>query len=900
MTTTEPFAEPGQVQPYTGACPRCGGPLATARAACPTCRLDLNDPLVAQLSDLNRRHQALRQQRTDALRSIDGQLTAIEDGRSEVLSALSGHPHAHQPSQAWAHPTGSASAVDPTTPSSGTDPSRTDGSGTNGWGTQTLLLALGVLCLTIAAAVFAAVGWDRLGQWGQASVLLAATAAAGFGGVAFFRRGLRATGEALLALGSVMVLVDIAAFGSALGVGTGDLRFWGIGLTILAGLGAASWRWGAAPEGNRPLAGGMIAAVAAQLPLSLAVLAATGGSTAAADNLSLWDPHPTQPGIAGLAVVGIVQALVVTLAVRERNWSATSPVAITGMLTAAGGWVAAIGLSLSLSEVTAMAAILTGAGLVAAVAATLRQLDDLAATTTAGAASAAVLGAWTALAPSVPSPTIWIAIGASLVLLAARSLTTRYSAGPTIAAGFALLGTAWVLLAAVFHALARFGDLVGDVPTAGPPSWYSWVDVAVVACITAAAIIAGWPGSTPPTIRGRALPTAAALGGYALAVAPALLGATAPAWASILAITAAASTASAVLTKPGSATSALGWSVSVATVPASLLLVHDLQPAVLAGLVVITLGATGIGLWLASLDRASEATLLFIAAASTAVFTASYTAWLASADAHWIGVTAAITSSVIAIGATAVMKLAGDLTAGVRQPGRDGSPPLLPTWMSELVRPTLAVALALQSVAILWAVGASIDLDSAAPGVVALLSGAVAWFTIAGIANQPRAAAAGAAHTQVAAWLLLSLAGVSVVEAYTMPGALILLAIGAWWLTTNPTVSSWSALAPALSIGFGPTTLLALADDAPRSLAVIAAAALAVGVGAVLRLAAPVIIGGICLVGLSLIEVAPIVGALPRYLTFGLAGAALLLLGATFEKRRAELAAVNRQLQALR
>ncbi|MEZ5374288.1 MAG: zinc ribbon domain-containing protein [Microthrixaceae bacterium] len=287
--------------PTAGACPRCGAPLNAPVAWCPRCRLDLTGPSAAELSDLNLRHQALCHRRAETLRALDGELAAIAERRHQVLSAL-GRQEA-----------GATGTVRPGPPSGGRG-------ATNGWGTQMLLLALGVLCLTIAAAVFAAVGWDRLNQWGQAGVLIAATVAAGVGGVVLFRRGLRATGEAVLALGTVMVLVDIATFGSALGAGTGDLRFWSGGLAVLAVLGAVSRRFG-------PLTGGVVAAIAAQAPLPLAVFAALGNPSATGFDLTLWNPDPTQPGIAAASVVLIVQALAAALgaasSVRRgrRRWS---------------------------------------------------------------------------------------------------------------------------------------------------------------------------------------------------------------------------------------------------------------------------------------------------------------------------------------------------------------------------------------------------------------------------------------------------------------------------------------------------------------------------------------------------------------------------------------------------
>ncbi|MBK9560254.1 MAG: DUF2157 domain-containing protein [Candidatus Microthrix sp.] len=453
MTTPDTSAT-SAAQPAVGACPRCGARLSAAigtpNAACPSCHLALGGPLVAELSDLNRRHGELHRYRNEVLAIVAHDLEANERRRGEVLAAL----EPASPTAAGQPPHQAAERGRP--------------AGGNGRGTQALLLGLGVLCLAIAVAVFAAVGWGRLNPAGQAAVLLAATVVAGFGGLALHRRGLRATGEAVLCLAAAMVLVDIAVFGDALGAGAGDLRFWSGGLALLAALGAATRRWGGAGGLAPPSSGALIGVVAAQLTLPMAVGAALGRHSSTGFDLTLGDPGLTQVGIAGVAVVGIVQAIVVTLGTRERRWSPASPVVGMALLTAAAGWFVSASMALALNEPTAAAAILAGAAIAATLAALLPQLGSAWTNLAAAGTAAAALGAWTALAPDALSLTVWVATGAALAVLAACTTPQRSRWGGALVAGLVLAGTTWVLLAAGGSALDDLTTRLGGTRRAPP------------------------------------------------------------------------------------------------------------------------------------------------------------------------------------------------------------------------------------------------------------------------------------------------------------------------------------------------------------------------------------------------------------------------------------------------
>lgn len=125
--------------------------------------------------------------------------------------------------------------------------------------------------------------------------------------------------------------------------------------------------------------------------------------------------------------------------------------------------------------------------------------------------------------------------------------------------------------------------------------------------------------------------------------------------------------------------------------------------------------------------------------------------------------------------------------------------------------------------------------------------------------------------------------GVTAVEAYTLPFALELLALGVW----RAKGASWPAYGPGLVLAFGPSLLAG--TDPVRSLALGVAALGVTLAGARARLQAPVVLGGITLLIVAGRELAPwiaqLAGLVPRWAPIALGGLVLVLVGATYEAR---------------
>lgn len=156
-----------------------------------------------------------------------------------------------------------------------------------------------------------------------------------------------------------------------------------------------------------------------------------------------------------------------------------------------------------------------------------------------------------------------------------------------------------------------------------------------------------------------------------------------------------------------------------------------------------------------------------------------------------------------------------------------------------------------------------------------------------------------------ASWIWLGSVGVTVTEAYTVPGAVIASAIGLRFLLRDPTRSSWVTLAPGLSAMLLPALAFALAQPQPlRSLA-LGTAALGITVaGAVSRRQAPFLLGGITVAIVAARELAPILpwiaATVPAWIPLSVGGAVLVALGATFEQRRRDLRRVHRLVSGMR
>ena len=150
-----------------------------------------------------------------------------------------------------------------------------------------------------------------------------------------------------------------------------------------------------------------------------------------------------------------------------------------------------------------------------------------------------------------------------------------------------------------------------------------------------------------------------------------------------------------------------------------------------------------------------------------------------------------------------------------------------------------------------------------------------------------RYAAALLAAVATCCWL--ATAHVRLVEAYTWPSAAVLVGIGAVARRTSRlegAATSWPAYGPGLLLGLVPSTALAISHGSAARLACVTVLdVLAVAAGSRWRLQAPLALGIASLVVVAVHVAFPVVRGLPTWLLAGIAGAVLLWLGATAERR---------------
>jgi len=162
-------------------------------------------------------------------------------------------------------------------------------------------------------------------------------------------------------------------------------------------------------------------------------------------------------------------------------------------------------------------------------------------------------------------------------------------------------------------------------------------------------------------------------------------------------------------------------------------------------------------------------------------------------------------------------------------------------------------------------------------------------------------AVAGVLLCSAATWTLLADRHVTTVEAYSLPLAALLVVVGLVRLYRDRTAPSWLTVGPALTAALLPSALVSIGDEGlTRPLLVLVAGALVLVAGVLARWQSPVAIGTLVLVIVSVSQLAPYAVGLPRWLTFGTVGLALLLLGARYERRRRNAQQAARWVAALR
>jgi cell division protein FtsW (lipid II flippase) len=153
-----------------------------------------------------------------------------------------------------------------------------------------------------------------------------------------------------------------------------------------------------------------------------------------------------------------------------------------------------------------------------------------------------------------------------------------------------------------------------------------------------------------------------------------------------------------------------------------------------------------------------------------------------------------------------------------------------------------------------------------------------------------------------ASWVRLWDRGIEAPEAYTLPSAIALLVVGVLHLRRNAGASTLSTLAPGLSLALVPSLLRVLDEPIGLRTLLLGVACLTLVVGGVrLRWTAPIVVGGTVGALLVLWLAAPYVGdAVPRWVLLGGAGALLVAMGVTWERRLQEARHLMSYVRALR
>lgn len=136
----------------------------------------------------------------------------------------------------------------------------------------------------------------------------------------------------------------------------------------------------------------------------------------------------------------------------------------------------------------------------------------------------------------------------------------------------------------------------------------------------------------------------------------------------------------------------------------------------------------------------------------------------------------------------------------------------------------------------------------------------------------------------IASWIAVAGAGVETPEAYTLPGAVGLLLIALPQLRGG--VPSWAAEGAAVGVALVPSALAVVTEPTPlRLVLVVAAATTATVAGTLLHRQAPFVLGVGTLLLVLVGRLAPYTPLLPWWVTLGIPGLLLFVVGATYERR---------------
>lgn len=712
-----------------------------------------------------------------------------------------------------------------------------------------ILLTLGAGCLLVAALVFLAVAWVVLGVEGRTAVLVAFTAASA--GLTWVQSGraLRGATEALGLVTLGLTALDLAGARSAGWFGSPDTATF----LVLFGLVMAAVSVGACLALRGRAAGEF---VSGEVVFGLA----TGVAAIGIAGLG-WESEAFA-ALAAVTVAGVLSASAGALRLTVAAFAAGAVTALS--------WLALVmvGLVDLLDEPTlahawgdfAVWPVLVAAGLVAAAVA-VRLLPQVVRVGAGAVALALLVSALVAPAADEDS-TVIVVIALALLAVCAGSLlvlprpwaavvglTAAVAAVPAVVSALALggLGASHLLETA-----SRSGGAGDSLRT-----YQGDLDLAPWLLVPAVAVLAF------------AIWAVASYAGQRLRVAPENL---------------------AVLV----ATTVL---LSAATYPAPILLLVALPALVGLALVVRGRLVSGAAFLLVALAVGQYADALALGAAT-----------LALAAAAWVLVNESGARERIVAGAAGQLVLAGWVwTAGqlLESPGN---------WVAAAAILVLAVAMlavrgegpevgAALGILVLASLGLENAVDESVWAAVYLTLGGVAASALALLRTERRPVAwLGGFLLAAATWVRLADLGVQQPEAYTLPSAIALLAVGLLHLHRDPETDTLRALSPGLALALVPSLLWVLVEPATvRALALGLACLALVLVAIAMRWTAPLVHAGTVGAIVVLRHAAPFIDAgVPRWVLIGLAGGILVALGITWESRVREARQVLGYVQSLR
>jgi hypothetical protein len=132
--------------------------------------------------------------------------------------------------------------------------------------------------------------------------------------------------------------------------------------------------------------------------------------------------------------------------------------------------------------------------------------------------------------------------------------------------------------------------------------------------------------------------------------------------------------------------------------------------------------------------------------------------------------------------------------------------------------------------------------------------------------------------------VLLSARDVGPVEAYSLPLAALLAAVGLWHWSRDRSLPTVVTMGPTLGVALMPTLLRAVADGDEVRLSVVTLVAIAVLlVGLLRRWKGPVTSGAVVLIVVAITQGGPLIAQLDYFVTAGVAGVLLLAVGVMWE-----------------